>query len=81
MKKYKRIGWIVEWLPSKSKKWTQMSGAIKAWESKSEAIGQFNEHCKFWYIPTKQIEAKMAYRWLKRRDLARCVPVYVEDTQ
>lgn len=71
---YKRIGWIVEWRGNTKWKWNNSSSGFSSF-TKTDAIWKFNAWCKFNIIPKRVIEK---FRWLKRRGLARCVPVYVE---
>lgn len=77
-KKYKRIGWVVEWRNEghPDGQWATMDPIDRyaSWH-KPNSIGRFNTWCHFDFIPKRVIEK---YGWLKRRGLARCVPVYVE---
>lgn len=79
-KKYvKRIGWVVEFRVGRDpgNTWNNLNDS-KARTSKSVAIGDFNKRCQFYYIPVGVVKNRTAYGWLKRRSLARCVPLYVE---
>lgn len=79
-KEYRQIGWVVEWIKPGEEKWGNFINC-RASESKSTAIWDFEGRCLlFYFIPhkikkSKSLNAK--YRWLKRNNLARCIPVYV----
>lgn len=72
-KRYKRIGYIVEY---------KTGARRECWDTlcsprfiKSAAVNEFDLRCQFHWIPKGVI---LKYNWLKKRGLARCVPVYVE---
>ena len=78
--KMKRIGWVVEFklCGEMNRKWATLDFSTAASLSRGDAIDEFNDHCHFYFIPAEIQKKGKKYEYLRRKGLARCVPVYME---
>ena len=72
-----QIGWIVSWTNPKIRKWHVFNDDVR--RIRTEAIDAFNGHCKFYFLGRPAIDNKTQYCSLRRRGLAKVVPVFIKE--
>lgn len=73
----KQVGWIVKWITDSGRIWETFRDDVAS--TRSYAIILFNNRCQFYFLNRQTIKNKTQYRSLRRRGLAKCVKVYIEE--